>query len=745
VSHRAESCLTIRRFLTLWRPGPLDYRQGHPSPRPDRPPAAVDIIVPVFGALEELRACIDSLSSTTDLAYHRLALVVDGPQSDDMEYFLSTLPSAEIVVLRNRQRRGFVASVNRGMAQSARDVLLLNSDTIVTTGWLEKLQAAAYSGPSVATATPFSNNATICSLPQPAEINTLPSGHDVQSFALLVETASAREYPRLPTGVGVCLYIKRKILDLIGPFDEGAFGLGYGEENDFCFRALKSGYLHVLDDATFVYHRGQSSFGASRTPRVARAHRRIRRLHPAYLPTVAAFLQHDPLAPARQRVVRRLRHTPDSMPGRGLQRVLHLVHGWPPYNHAGTELYCYWLAHQQKPSREVAVYSRIADPTLSLGDAIELHDDGIRVRLAVNNFTQRDPLSRNALRCRTLERDFARFIDQFRPDLLHVHHLAGHAISLARIARLPTVFQVQDWWPLCARANLLDHQRRLCSGPTLARCARCLPLTALPPSRLWTASLYAYRRWLVRRTLRVADAFVMGSRFIEESYRRFGLIRSQDRIHVLSYGVPSLETPPRSPAALPLRFGYIGSIMPHKGVHVAVEAFREIDPGGATLEIWGDPGIAPAYAAELRARAIHDGVLFRGTFAEADKGTVLARLDALIIPSLGLESYGLVAREALSVGVPVIVSARGALPELLDPAPSNEEMGVWPSFEAGNSQQLAALVRQLIAAPHILTRWWRTFGSVKSVHDHACEIDQIYAAVGAHPAEPDSPSAPGSD
>ena len=110
------------------------------------------------------------------------------------------------------------------------------------------------------------------------------------SFARLVESRSRRAYPRLPTGVGVCLYIKRKALDDLGLFDEKSFGIGYGEESEFCMRALKAGYAHVLDDATFIYHEGQRSFGSTRGHRVHAAHKAMQKLHPEYLATVARFI-----------------------------------------------------------------------------------------------------------------------------------------------------------------------------------------------------------------------------------------------------------------------------------------------------------------------------------------------------------------------------------------------------------------------------------------------------------------------
>ena len=175
------------------------------------------------------------------------------------------------------------------------------------------------------------------------------------------------------------------------------------------------------------------------------------------------------------------------------------------------------------------------------------------MRLAVNNFVQRDPLSRNALYDRTLAADLGRLLAEVRPEIVHVHHLAGHALALlSRIARtgVPIVYQIQDWWAACARANLLDRDRQLCSGPGLGKCSRCLPLTGFPPAGLWNPALYALRGALARRAFRRPAAFVMGSRAVEADYRRFGLLRPGDPVHVLPYGVSlpgALGLPPAPP------------------------------------------------------------------------------------------------------------------------------------------------------------------------------------------------------
>jgi GT2 family glycosyltransferase/glycosyltransferase involved in cell wall biosynthesis len=697
---------------------------------PDRLPGAVDVVVPVYRAPAAFARCLASLLAHTDLSRDRLVLVPDGPQPPETEALLARAAAenpAGVLLLRTPERQGFVGAVNLGMAASDRDVILLNSDTAVTAGWLGKLQAAAYSAPEIATVTPFSNSATIGSLPRFLETNALPAGWDADRFAQRVEERSRRAYPRLPTGVGVCLYIKRKALDRLGLFDRASFGLGYGEESEFCMRALKAGFAHVLDDATFIYHEGQRSFGTSREGRVAAAHRAMRRLHPEYMATVAAFLRADPIQPLRERVLAGL--DPPRREARAPERVLHVVHGWPPWSQAGTEIYAAWLARAQAERREVTVYARIADPERSLGDAVELLDSGVRVRLAVNNFVQRDPLSRNALYDRTLAADLKRLLAEVRPGLVHVHHLAGHALGLLpAIARtgVPIVYQIQDWWAACARANLLDRERRLCSGPGLAKCSRCLPLTGLPPAGLWNPALYALRGALARRALRLPSAFVMGSRAIEEDYRRLGLLRPGAPVHVLPYGVfvaGAEAVPPRPPAGRPLRFGFLGSLLPHKGAQVAVAAFRGVDPGAATLAVHGDPAISPAFRDELTAGGLPPAVRFAGSFPEAAKGAVFQEMDVLIVPSLGLESFGIAAREAMACGVPVLASRLGALAEVH----AGRECGAL--FTPGSVEELRSWIERLIADPGIVDGWRRKLPPVHGLAAHAFEIEAVYAEV----------------
>lgn len=694
----------------------------------------VDVVVPVYEAAADLARCLQSVLKQTDLGRHRLLVVLDGAQSGDVEGLVAPLegrPSGELVVLRQPQRRGFAAAANRGIGASPdRDVVLLNSDTQVTAGWVEKLQAAAASAPEVGTVTPFSNHATICSLPRSLVENTVPAGYTVDSFAALVERVSSRAYPRLPTGVGFCLYLRRQMLATVGVLDEG-FGLGYGEETDLCVRGTEAGFLHLLDDATYVWHRGQGSFGLEWASRVAQATRRMRRRHPGYLPAVAEHIRRDALHPVRQRVLDAI--APPRRPPRpaGPQRVVHLVHGWPPFNTAGTEEYARSLVRRQAGHRSVAVYARVALPGRRSGDAVEHHDHGARVRLLVNHFDQRNPLARNALHSASAWRDFRRFLREERPELVHVHHLAGHAATLAHAAarmRVPIVYQLQDWWPLCARVNLLHREGHLCPGPGLGRCSACAPLTALPGAWSWNRLLHWLRRHWMGGGLARADVLLGGSKYLASSYERLDALPRGRHVRTIPYGVETsglaavAATRGSQVPSLPIRCGFIGSLLPHKGAHVAVAAFAELRPEEATLEVWGDPAADPGYAQGLRDLA-GPAVRFRGRFAETDKPSVLAALDLLLVPSLGLESFGLVAREAMAAGVPVVASDRGALGELF------EGSGGGTLVSADDPAALAAVLRGVIAEPGRLLAWRQALALGKDMDRHAEEIEAVYEEV----------------
>ena len=185
---------------------------------------SVDIVIPVYNAFESLTLCIDSIRKHTNLRLHRVIIINDCSPDKRIKPYLDKLGEEGFIIIHNEKNQGFSANVNIGMSYSDKnDVILLNSDTIVTKRWVEKLVECAYASKETGTVTPLSNSATIASVPVPFVDNPLPKGMSVDEFAELVEHCSFCEYPRITVAVGFCMYIKREVIEKVEQeiFDTG--------------------------------------------------------------------------------------------------------------------------------------------------------------------------------------------------------------------------------------------------------------------------------------------------------------------------------------------------------------------------------------------------------------------------------------------------------------------------------------------------------------------------------------------
>lgn len=216
----------------------------------------VDILVPVHNEWHVLRPCLESLEAFTTYPSARITILDDGSDSfvkERIEAFVAAPGPMPKRVLRNDTALGFVRNANRGFSEAHGDmVVLLNSDTVVTPGYLEGLVAAASSDSRIACVMPSSNQCSFHSV-------DIPMGWNIFQYAADVRRRMPGTIFDAVTVGGFCLLIKREALDDVGPYDE-VFGRGYGEESDWCMRAASKGWRVTGIDNVFVYHRGKATF-----------------------------------------------------------------------------------------------------------------------------------------------------------------------------------------------------------------------------------------------------------------------------------------------------------------------------------------------------------------------------------------------------------------------------------------------------------------------------------------------------
>ena len=632
------------------------------------PEHPVDIVVPVYRGLADTQRCLRSVLASPCSQAYRLIVINDASPEPEVSAWLRqmALDEPRLLLLENEDNLGFVATVNRGMAQStAHDVVLLNSDTEVANDWLDRLCRAAYQGPRVASVTPFSNNATICSYPRFCEVNALPTDCDTAQLDQMFASANAGQTAEIPTGIGFCMYIRRDCLDQVGLFDVANFGKGYGEENDFCCRAIAAGWqhLHALD--VFVLHAGGVSFGASKSARELAAMETLRRLHPDYEPAVHAFLAIDPAAPARQRVdLMRIQHSP-------LPLILCVLH-----DRAGGTV---------RHVRELAQHLRTQAQFLLLTPAPQ-------AQLRLSSLAEGEALSLHF----SAEGDLAPLVQTLRTlglQHLHYHHLIGHS---AQVLALPDRlgvrydFTAHDYYSLCPQISLTDAHHAYCGEQGLAQCRDCLQQSPAPGG-------VDIETWRLRH-----EGFLQRARHVFAPSRDAAkrLLRVFPGAPVLAVPhtdlseatIPPVQAPRLAPGQ-PLKIVVLGALSLIKGADVLENVAAEAARRGLALDFHL---LGYAYRT-LRVRP-DANLTVHGEYAEADLPRLLAELEPQLcwFPAQWPETYSYTLSAALLQGLPIVAPDLGAFAERLSGRtwswirPWNSSVADWLDFFNGVQASLVS-------------------------------------------------------
>ena len=262
----------------------------------------VTIVIPVYNASVEVRACLESVLQHTPPNIDIL-IINDGSTDPEIPKILAMYNGlGAIKVVENSKNIGYTKTVNRGISEAGiNDVLLLNSDTIVTPGWLQGMRASAYADPTTGTVTAMSDNAGAFSFPNQGIPNPKPEYLTNEEYAVeLVNATFYSDFVDVPTGSGFCFYIKRALFADVGNFDEVLFPRGYGEENYFCMRARELGWKNVITPWVFIYHIRSASFKSEKDQLVKAGVEQVIRKYPDYAAQVKAAFSSEAIMRLRE-------------------------------------------------------------------------------------------------------------------------------------------------------------------------------------------------------------------------------------------------------------------------------------------------------------------------------------------------------------------------------------------------------------------------------------------------------------
>jgi glycosyltransferase involved in cell wall biosynthesis len=336
-------------------------------------------------------------------------------------------------------------------------------------------------------------------------------------------------------------------------------------------------------------------------------------------------------------------------------------------------------------------------------------------------------------------------LDEFEPELVHIHHLMHHSVGLAELAAqrgVPVVMTLHDYWLECPRfGQLLGWDDQICFDVDHARCSRCLNefawrnprhlrwvarglrfarrLTGLdlqaPLQRIWRRRsthvdvgvagperkdpkpdpriqdrMGERARMIQERLVPHVQRFLCPSDFLRERMLSAGL--PAEKLETRLFGVPRPENWEAAPSPGRVRFAYVGSVLPHKGVDVLVEAFGlltgRVDPDSVFLEIHGGWASNPSYGERVRDLAQDFGAEVTGAFDPSRIDEILSAVDALVVPSVWFENSPVTIHDARVRGIPVLCSDLGAMRELV---PDEDRR-----FRAGDAQDLARALERFV-------------------------------------------------
>ena len=449
-------------------------------------------------------------------------------------------------------------------------------------------------------------------------------------------------------------------------------------------------------------------------------------------------------------------------------KILFVCNGYPPEQTAGTENYTAGIAaalaaagHQVTVvcggdwARGPAPFNGLRIDTVAAVTVMRLDLNWTRGPNP-NGYLFDNPLT---------EAQVNHILEQVQPDVVHItncYTLSASVIRAIKAHGCPLAVTLTDFWFFCPQVTLLRSDGQLCDGQTSAwECLRCLlgnarayqlPARFLPEPAVAAALTWASRTPPVSRRpglrgmaldmatrkrtlpslLNQADSVIAPSQMLADIAAACGLARPA-RVMAYGHNLEWVSQLPPPTASRALRIGYVGRLTPVKGVHVLLQALRQLPPDSAfQAHLFGDLEQEPAYAAELRALAAgRREIQFHGRFGRDQLAQVYGQLDVLVVPSLWYENNPLVIQEAFAASRPVVASRLGGMAEFV----THGVNGLL--FEAGDPAALAAALADLLAQPELLAHLRGGIPAVRTTGQELEALSGLYAGLaGGTPTEP---------
>lgn len=590
------------------------------------PSKKIDIIIPVYNGYQYLDALFDSIYKNTDLEYQ--ITVIDDASPDPR--ILPTLGkwqkqfAGNMRILQNKQNLGFVKTVNRGLQCTDNDVVLLNTDCVVPQNWASRLMYPLFSDGTVASVTPFTNSGTIFSVPRIFRDNVLYGDLAEINKAIGRINAPFRQLT-FPTGVGFCMAMSRVAINKIGGLDE-IFERGYGEENDWCMRAIKNGFINTIAANLVVWHKHGGSFqNQDKSALIQRHMKIIHSRYPEYANMVDKSVKNNDFLAVRFLVVLLM-----------LNKDAKSTQCWFDHSYGGgTETY---TKNQ---------FARLSDDTLC-----------IRFQEGDYNYSTISICYKDVSEQLNIKTDQALWLlGQIKPDEIIVNNLADYKNPLGFLDIIKKLkqdthafvsFRGHDLQCVCPTINMLNYANCYCNCPCADECRACWNRTQ-SISAIKTESIGQWQKQWHNFLKNTADEIIVFS----ESTANIFIKKYPDikhKIKIIPHTISGLR---------------MVNIPPHNGINIAVQGTINVSKGAKIVQemdtlIKDMPGINLYVIGNITEKLKNTKVLGKYTPEQLPDIIEKNNIDVIFIPSIWPETFSYTTSEAISMNIPVACFDIGA-------------------------------------------------------------------------------------
>lgn len=412
-------------------------------------------------------------------------------------------------------------------------------------------------------------------------------------------------------------------------------------------------------------------------------------------------------------------------------KTLVISHGHPAHSIGGAEVASYNLFNglNRLPGCESHYLARVGPPITRHKDTpfLSLRQSERETLFHADSY---DHFRLSNRELGMLSRDFARFLRDVKPDVVHFHHFLWFGVEAVRAVRMalphvPIVATLHEYLAICNNHGQLVKRNTgaLCQRASPADCAACFPEL--------TAAAFMRRELFIKSFFDEIDMFVSPSQFLIDRYVAWGL--PKDKFVYLENGLEIGEIAPPRPLGRDgrrNRLAYFGQLNPFKGITVLIEAIARVP-----RDIWGD-AVLNVYGGNLEVQpeafqqhfnrlvqAIGRRVRFYGSYKGHDLPTLMRENDWIIVPSTWWENSPVVIQEAFLHGRPVICSDIGGMAEKV----RNNVDGL--HFRAASAESLVDRLTDAIRTPELWerlrTRIHRPVSATEAAEQHRSLYERL--------------------